>query len=75
LTIFGSSSGSRLLLTKYGIRTDEVAGCTVDEGTQMYAKTYNSIIKQALARQYGHDVIHECVEQARLKTTNGAWPR
>jgi hypothetical protein len=55
---------SRLLYTRYGVRSRAVAGCMVDSTQVSYVEAYDSVVADAAMRRFGHDIFAECAADA-----------
>ena len=56
---------ARLLRERYGIEHHTVAGCVVTESLVSYVSAYNSVVRAAAKRKFGHDVFPECAADAK----------
>lgn len=54
----------RLLMSRYGVETNHVAGCVVSPELIRYARGYNSITRSRVNARFARDVFAECAEDA-----------
>jgi len=54
----------RLLLDRYGVRLEWVAGCVVPYSMVSYTDAYNYVSEASIKRQFGRDILKECAEDA-----------
>jgi hypothetical protein len=60
-----------LLEERYGVTLDPVADCSPTDYVVWYANGYNSVSQRLLLDRYGHDIVAECLHEARTKPRAG----
>ena len=55
---------ARCLCQRYNVKFSPVAGCVVSESLVSYVDAYNSVVVEAVNRNFGRDVFKECAEEA-----------
>jgi hypothetical protein len=67
----------RLLLERYGVKVNPVAGCVVTDSLVWYAGGYNSVARARLESRFGKDIFAECANdaQAAWRLAHPAEPR
>ena len=53
-----------LLLTRYKISLEWVAGCVIDEETLSYALAYNQVSRAGIAAKFGKDILEKVRKEA-----------
>ncbi|MDB5306327.1 MAG: hypothetical protein JWO38_529 [Gemmataceae bacterium] len=61
---------ARLVLDRYGVAVNSVAGCVVTQDLVWYVDGYNVVSKSRIQARFGKDIFAECAEEARA-----AWER
>ncbi len=54
-----------LIKARYGVQTNRVAGCVVDQDIVWYVSGYNSTMIDLLKEKHGRDIFEECANQVR----------
>jgi hypothetical protein len=57
----------RLFKTRYGIEIKTVAGCVVSQDQAAYWDAYNAVMREAISRKYGSDVIDRTIAEAEQR--------
>jgi hypothetical protein len=53
-----------LLLTKFKIQFEWVAGCLIDDETLSYASAYNDVAKAGIEKEFGKDILETVRKEA-----------
>ena len=75
IKLYGLPSDDRprflsLLRSRYGVRANEVALCTVSHNLVAYADAYNDVVWMRLKEEYGHDVVAELSHDLESETSD-----